>query len=287
MVAIPNLVLINGVQIPQLGFGTYKVTENTLEILSTAIEVGYRHIDTAQMYGNETEVGEAWTNSGIDRSSFFLTSKLDNPNHEPDVARRTFEQSLNDLRTDYVDLFLIHYPMPMLYGGDLGATWAVLEEFYDQGLARAIGVSNFLEHHIDQIRRSAQIRPMVNQIESHPFFPNDELHRYDRNNGIITEAWAPLGRGGAATNPTLENIGKKYGKSAAQVAIRWGLQRGDVLFPKASTAARQRANMNVFDFHLSESDMRSINDLNQGETGRTGRHPDRMERIGDFKPPEH
>ncbi len=287
MVTIPDLVLMNGVQIPQLGFGTYKVTEDTLEIVSSAIEVGYRHIDTAQMYKNEAEVGEAWESSGIDRGSFFLTSKLDNPNHKPEVARRTFEQSLKDLRTDYVDLFLIHYPMPMFYGGDLGATWAVLEEFYDQGMARAIGVSNFLEHHIDQIRQSAEIRPMVNQIESHPFFPNDELHRYDRNNGIITEAWAPLARGRGATDSTLANIGEKYGKSAAQVAIRWGLQRGDVLFPKASTAERQRTNMDVFDFHLSESDMQSINDLGEGDSARTGRHPDIMERLGDFRPLEH
>ena len=254
--------------------------------MQSAIEVGYRHLDTAQMYHNEAQVGEAWATSGVDRGSLFITTKLDNPNHKPDVARKAFEQSLKDLRTDYVDLFLIHWPLPMFYGGDLAATWEVLEEFYDQGMARAIGVSNFLGHHIDQIRETAQIRPMVNQIESHPFFPNDELHRYDRDNGIVTEAWAPLGRGRAASNPILADIGEKYGKSAAQVAIRWGLQRGDVLFPKASTAKRQEANMDVFDFHLSESDMRAVGELDEGEAARTGMHPDRMERIGDFKPLE-
>lgn len=284
MIQIPELVLMNGVRIPQLGFGTYKVTENTQEIVESAIEVGYRHIDTAQMYHNEAEVGRAWSASGLSRGSFFLTTKLDNPNHYPDVARRTFEQSLTDLETDYVDLFLIHWPLPMYYDGDLGATWAVLEEFYEQGMARAIGVSNFLDHHIEQIRETSELSPMVNQIESHPFYPNDAVHQFDRDNGIVTEAWAPLARGRATSDPTLARVGKKYGKSAAQVAIRWGLQRGDVLFPKASTAERQRSNLDVFDFNLTLEDMAEISGLNEGDAARTGMDPDRMERLGDFTP---
>ncbi len=284
---IPDLVLMNGVKIPQLGLGTYKLSDNTAQVVESAIEVGYRHIDTAQMYGNEQEVGRAVASSGIARSEFFLTSKLDNPNHKPDVARRTFEQSLDDLQTDYVDLFLIHWPLPMYYNGDLGATWAVLEEFYEQGAARAIGVSNFLEHHIDQVMETASLRPMVNQIESHPFYPNTALHLYDRELGIVTEAWAPLGRGGVADNQVLRSIGNQYGKTPAQVAIRWGLQRGDVLFPKASTKERQRENADVFDFHLSPEDLLRIDGMNQGVDGRTGMDPDKMERLEGLIPLEN
>lgn len=281
---IPELVMMNGVRIPQLGFGTYKVTDGGLAVVQSAIEVGYRHLDTAQMYQNEDQVGEAWETSGIPRSEFFLTSKLNNQNHNPDAARRSFEKTLKDLRTDFVDLFLIHWPLPMYYDGDLGRTWAVLEEFYDQGLARSIGVSNFQPAHIDQLLLTSNLRPMVNQIESHPYFPNDSVHRYDRSNGIITQAWSPLARGRAASDPLLAQIGSEYGKTAAQVAIRWGLQRGDVLFPKASTAAGQKQNLDVFDFHLSPSAMTAISELSEGETGRTGMHPDIMERLEVFTP---
>lgn len=281
---IPNLVMINGVQIPQLGFGTYKLGEAAREIVESALQVGYRLLDGAQMYRNEADVGQAIRNSGVPREDLFLTSKLDNPNHNPDAAKWSLDKTLDELGTDYVDLFLIHWPLPMYYDGNLGKTWAVMEEFYEQGLARSIGVSNFEPHHIEQVEAAANIRPMVNQIESHPYFPNEALHRFDRNHGIITEAWSPLARGRAATSPVLAQVGAQYGKTAAQVAIRWGLQRGDVLFPKSSTRAGQLENLDVFDFNLSPAQMELIASLGEGEKGRTGMHPDTMERLEPFEP---
>lgn len=277
---IPKLVMMNGVQIPQLGFGTYKITERAVEVVASAINIGYRHLDTAQMYRNESQVGEAWATSGIARQELFITSKLDNPNHEPDDARRSFEQTLRDLRTDYVDLFLIHWPLPMHYNGDFAKTWRVLEDLYDQGACRAIGVSNFEPHHLETLFQTANLKPMVNQIESHPYLPNNTLHRFDRNHGILTEAWSPLARGRATSEPLLTQIGEARGKTAAQVAIRWGLQRGDILFPKSSTPEGQRENIEVFDFHLLPDEMAAIDALDEGEDGRTGMHPDLMDRIG-------
>lgn len=276
---VPSLVTNNGVSIPQFGFGTYKVTDDTAQIVRSAIEVGYRHIDAAQMYRNEAQVGVGWVSSGVPREELFITSKLDNPNHEPDVARASFTQTLADLQTEYVDLFLIHWPLPMYYEGDFGKTWAVLEEFLDQGRARAIGVSNFEAHHLEKLLRTANVVPAVNQIESHPYFPQVELHSFDSSLGILNEAWAPLARGAATSDPTLTHIGQQYGKSASQVALRWGLQRGDILFPKASTAKRQEENLDIFDFALTEDDMARIFNLHRGEGGRTGKHPDVMDRL--------
>lgn len=270
---IPAVKLSNGVEIPALGFGTYKVTENIEPIVASALEVGYRHIDTAQMYGNEAEVGKAWRASGIAREELFITSKLNNPNHEPDAARASFEQTLRDLQTDYVDLFLIHWPMPNSYGADYAATWRVLEEFYKQGRARAIGLSNFYIEHLEKLIPDCDIIPHANQIESQPYLQNRALHDLNRELGIVTEAWSPLARGRAVNDATLGGIGHQYSKSASQVALRWGLQRGDVLFPKASDRARQKQNLAVFDFELSPSDMAIIASLEEGEEGRSGSHP--------------
>lgn len=276
---VATVVTNSGVAIPQFGFGTYKVTEDTAQIVRSALEVGYRHIDAAQMYRNEAQVGIGWVSSGVPREELFITSKLDNPNHEPDEARASFARTLEDLQTEYVDLFLIHWPLPMYYGGDFGATWAVLEEFQAQGRARAIGVSNFEAHHLDKLLQTADVVPAVNQIESHPYFPQVALHHFDDSLGILNEAWAPLARGAAASDPTLTQIGQQYGKSASQVALRWGLQRGDILFPKASTRRRQEENLDIFDFALSEKDMERIFALDRGEDGRTGKHPDVMDRL--------
>ncbi len=275
----PNLLLSNGKRIPQLGFGTYKVTDHAQRVVNDALKVGYRHIDGAQMYGNELEVGLAVAESGIVRDSLFLTSKLDNPNHEPDVAKRSFERTLMELQTDYVDLFLIHWPLPMYYDGDFGRTWRVMEGFYEEGSAKAIGVSNFEPHHLEKLALTANIAPMVNQIESHPYFPNTEVHQYNSEHGILTEAWSPLARGRAISDPILIEIGEQYGKSPSQVAIRWGLQRGDILIPKASSTKRQLENLHVFDFELSSTDMERIFRLDEGEPGRTGKHPDKMDRL--------
>ncbi len=276
---VPTVTTASGVVIPQLGFGTYKVTEDAAGIVRDALEVGYRHIDTAQMYHNEEQVGAGWVSSGIPREELFITSKLDNPNHEPQVARAAFAKTLEDLQTDYVDLFLIHWPLPMYYGGDFGSTWEVLEEFLAAGSARAIGVSNFEPHHLEKLFKTAVEKPQVNQIESHPYLQQDELHRFDAAHGILTEAWSPLARGAAAKDSVLEEIGAKYGKSASQVALRWGVQRGDILFPKASSRKRQQENLDIFDFELSQADLERIVSLERGEKGRTGKHPDVMDRL--------
>ena len=276
---MPTVTTRSGVMVPQVGFGTYKVTENTAAIVTSALEVGYRHVDTAQMYGNETEVGEGWRASGLPREDIFLTSKLNNPNHAPEDARRTFEQTLIDLQTDYVDLFLIHWPVPMHYGGDFASTWAVLEEFAAEGRARSIGVSNFEAHHLEQLFQTAKTLPEVNQIESHPYFAEVELHAFNAKHGIVTEAWSPLARGTLLTDPVLERIGKEHGRSPSQVALRWGVQRGDIVLPKSSTPLRQRENLDLFGFELSDADMREIYALDRGERGRTGKHPDLMDRM--------
>ena len=276
---IPNIELSSGTLIPQLGLGTYKMVDGTTEIVMSAIDVGYRHIDTAQMYGNEAEIGKAVAQSGVARDELFLTSKLNNPNHKRDDAKRSFEQTLKDLQTDYVDLFLIHWPLPMLYDGRFDLTWSVLEEFYEEGTARAIGVSNFEPHHLDLILASGNVKPAVNQVESHPFMHNTAVHVYDGRHGIATEAWSPLARGAVNHDAVLAGIGAAHGKTATQVAIRWALQRGDIVIPKASTAERQKENLDVFDFELSDEEIAAIITLDRGEAGRTGIHPDKMDRM--------
>lgn len=276
---IPDLLLPTGNPIPQFGFGTFKVTEGVYEAVSSALELGYRHIDTAQMYGNEAEVGRAIAESGIPREDVFLTSKLDNGNHEPDVARASFERTLEDLRTDYVDLFLIHWPLPASYGGDVALPWPVLEEFFAQGRARAIGLSNYEIAHIEKVLDIAKVPPHVLQIEAHPFLPNNAVREHARTLGMVVEAWSPLARGRAAKDPTLARIGEPYGASAAQVALRWALQRGDVVFPKSVTPSRQRENLDVFDFVLSPAEMALVDALDEGEAGRTGSHPNRKNLV--------
>ncbi len=276
---IPRLTLATGATIPQLGFGTYKVTDNAVEVVSSALRLGYRHIDTAQMYHNEADVGRAWAESGLAREDLFLTSKLDNPNHEPDAARRSFEQTLSDLRTDHVDLFLIHWPLPMFYGGDFVTTWTVLEEFFADGRARAIGVSNFEPHHLQRILDHGDIAPMVNQVESHPYLPNRAIHQFDAEHAILTEAWSPLARGRVAADPVLGEIAVAHDATPSQVALRWAIQRGDIVFPKSVTPARQAENLEIFGFQLSAEEIARIDGLNEAEKGRTGTHPDLMDRL--------
>lgn len=279
MFTAQTITIKGGIEIPQIGFGTYKISDNAVSIIQSAIEVGYRHLDGAQMYRNEAAVGEAWTGSGVPRGEFFLTSKLDNPNHEPVAARESFFRTLEELQTDYVDLFLIHWPLPMYYGGDFGSTWAVLEQLREEGLARSIGVSNFEPHHLEKLFETAVYRPEVNQVESHPYFQNEAVHQFNDDHGIVTEAWSPLARGNVVDSPLLSEIGSRYDKTASQVALRWGVQRGDVIFPKASTKKRQAENLDIFDFELSNSEMQSIYTLDKGEQGRTGTHPDVMDRL--------
>jgi len=228
------------------------------------------------MYQNESGVGEAVAGSGLDRSEFFITSKLNNDAHEPDQARRAFEGTLKALGMDYVDLFLIHWPLPTLYGGDFVQTWQTLEEFYRSGQARSIGVSNFTPHQLGRLRAETQVRPAVNQIEIHPYLLNEETRAYNTANEIANEAYSPIAQGEVLTDPAIEAVAREVGKTPAQVVLRWHIQRGDIIFPKSKTVDRVRENFALFDFELDEGTMASISALDRGEKGRTGGNPETM-----------
>jgi 2,5-diketo-D-gluconate reductase A len=274
---IPDITLNDGRTIPQLGFGVFQVPPpETREAVQAAIEIGYRHIDTAQMYRNESGVGEAVAASGFDRGDFFITSKLSNAAHRRDDARRAFDGTLKGLGTDYVDLFLIHWPLPTLYDGDFVQTWKALEEFYREGRARSIGVSNFTPHQLGRLRAETEIRPAVNQIEIHPYLTNEETRAYDTDNEIANEAYSPIAQGEVLQDPTVEAVARQVGRTPAQVVLRWHVQRGDIIFPKSKTPDRVRENFELFDFELDEGSMASITALDKGEKGRTGGNPETM-----------
>jgi 2,5-diketo-D-gluconate reductase A len=271
--AVPDITLSNGQTIPQLGFGVFLVPpEQTAEAVSTALATGYRHIDTAEMYGNEREVGEAVAKSGLGRAEVFITSKLNNDSHEPDDARRAFDGTLAALGSDYVDLFLIHWPLPTRYGGDFVSTWKVLEEFYRDGRARSIGVSNFQPHHLRRLHEESQIPPAVNQIELHPFLTQDELRAFCAEHTIAIEAWSPIARGRIMNDPEITSIAERIGKTPAQVVLRWHIQHGRIIFPKSVNPARVKENFDIFDFELSAEDAEIVGGLNRNE--RTGPDPD-------------
>jgi 2,5-diketo-D-gluconate reductase A len=273
--SVPTIELNDGRSIPQLGFGVFQIEPaDTARAVSDALDVGYRHIDTAEMYGNEREVGEAVRASGLDRSEVFVTSKLNNGQHRPDDARRAFEQTLSALGFDYVDLFLIHWPLPTLYDGNYVSTWNALEEFHADGRARSIGVSNFQVEHLERLAATSEIVPAVNQIELHPYFLNDEVHRYGVEHGIATEAWSPIAQGACLDDPAITAIAERVGRSPAQVVLRWHIQRGNIVFPKSVTRARIEENFRLFDFELAPGDVEAIDALDRGERGRTGPNPD-------------
>jgi 2,5-diketo-D-gluconate reductase A len=276
--AIPDITLNNGQQIPQLGFGVFLVEpQDTVAAVSTALQVGYRHIDTAEMYGNEQEVGEAIRRSGLDRHEVYVTSKLSNDAHRPDDARRAFDESLKTLGFDYLDLFLIHWPLPTRYGGDYVSTWKALEEFYREGRARSIGVSNFQARHLRRLHGESEIIPAVDQIEVNPYLTQDELRGFCAEHQIAIEAWSPIARGNALDDPTVDDIARKVGKTPAQVILRWHIERGDIVFPKSVNPDRIRENIDIFDFELTGEDVEAISALNRNE--RTGPDPDRFDRI--------
>ncbi|HEX8385381.1 MAG TPA: aldo/keto reductase, partial [Rubricoccaceae bacterium] len=235
--------------------------------------------DTAEMYGNEKEVGEAVRVSGIDRSEVFVTSKLNNSFHRPDDARREFEQTLSKLGFDYVDLFLIHWPLPTLYDGDFVSTWETLAEFKRDGRARSVGVSNFQVEHLERLAAETDLVPSVNQIEAHPYFPNDAVRRYGREHGIATEAWSPIAQGRVLGDPVVARIAGALGKTPAQVVLRWHVERGDIVFPKSSSPARMRENFELFDFDLGPDAFGALSALDQGEKGRTGPDPDTFDYV--------
>jgi 2,5-diketo-D-gluconate reductase A len=274
MAAIPNIELNDGNSIPQLGFGVFQIEPSeTANAVQHALGVGYRHIDTAEMYRNEREVGEGIRAAGVDRAEVYVTSKLNNGFHEPDDARRAFDGTLAALGFDYVDLFLIHWPLPTLYDGDFVSTWKALEEFKADGRARSIGVSNFQVDHLRRLIDECDVVPAVNQIELHPYFQNTEVASFGADNNIVTEAWSPIAQGDVLDDPVVNEIAGQVGRTPAQVVLRWHVQKDYVVFPKSTTPERIEENFKLFDFELSSEQMDQIDDLDRGEDGRRGPHP--------------
>jgi diketogulonate reductase-like aldo/keto reductase len=271
MASVPTIRLNNGVEIPQLGFGVFQVPpEDCVEVTRTALEVGYRHIDTAEMYGNEKEVGQAVRESDLDRAEVFVTSKLNNGFHARDDALKAFDQTLDDLGFDFLDLFLVHWPLPGI-DVDYVETWKAMEEIYAGGRCRAIGVSNFDEHHLHRIFEASEVKPAVNQIEVHPYLANDALRAFCREHEIHVEAWSPIAQGKVLDDPRVRQVAESVGRTPAQVVLRWHLQRGDIVFPKSANRARMEENLALFDFELDESAMAALTGLDRGE--RTGPDP--------------
>ncbi|MDT5249353.1 MAG: 2,5-diketo-D-gluconate reductase [Mycobacterium sp.] len=277
---VPTIDLNDGNTIPQLGFGVFQIPpDETADAVKAALGVGYRHIDTAEMYQNEKGVGQGIRDSDVDRADVYVTSKLNNGLHEPDDARRAFDQTLAALGSDYVDLFLIHWPLPTLYDGDFVSTWRTLEEFKKDGRARSIGVSNFQIAHLERLAEETDTVPAVNQIEVHPYFGNEEVRGFDGRHGIATEAWSPIAQGKVLGDPVITRIAESVGRTPAQVVLRWHLQRGDIVFPKSVTLQRVKENFELFDFELNSVDVNAINELDKGEAGRTGPNPDKFDYI--------
>ncbi len=255
---------------PWLGFGVLQINDGqeVEKAVRYALEIGYRSIDTAAAYGNESGVGKAIRESGIARKDIFLTTKVWNDDQRRKRTRNAFEESLKRLGTDYVDLYLIHWPVKGCYQ----ETWQVMEEIYQSGCARAIGVSNFQIHHLEEILRDSQIGPSVNQVEFHPLLVQPELLGFCQNHQIQVEAWSPLMQGQVATEPTVQKLAEKYHKTRAQIFLRWDLQHGVVTIPKSVRLNRIVENTQIFDFELSEADMKVLDALDEGK--RTGPDPD-------------
>lgn len=280
MSPVPDITLNDDTAIPQLGFGVYQIAPgDTAAAVRAALEIGYRHIDTAQMYGNEAGVGRGIRDAGLPREQVFVTSKLNNGHHRPDDARRAFDATLAALGSDYVDLFLIHWPLPTRYDGDFVSTWNVLEEFAAQGRARSIGVSNFTAGQLDTLAAGSATVPSVNQVEAHPQYPNDEVRAYGRSHGIATEAWSPIAQGRVLADPVITAIAADLARTPAQVVLRWHLQRGDIVFPKSVSPQRMRENFALFDFDLDADRMAAISGLDRGPAGRLGPDPDTFDWI--------
>ena len=266
----------NGVEIPCLGFGTWQTPdgETAVQSVRCAIDAGYTHIDTAQAYGNEASVGKAIRLSGVPRKDLFITTKLWNQNHSYDLAMRSFEESMDKLGLDYLDLFLIHWPNPLAFRDHWqqanAESWKAMEELVDAGRIRAIGVSNFLPHHLDELAKTARIAPQVNQIRLCPGDTQDETVAYCREHGMVIEAYSPLGTGRIFDVPEMQELAKKYDRSIAQICVRWSLQRGYLPLPKSVTPSRIQENLKVFDFTLADEDVQLIADLK----GCVGYHSD-------------
>ncbi|MGW4488893.1 aldo/keto reductase [Amycolatopsis sp. NPDC004368] len=267
----PLLTLNNSVTIPQLGFGVYQVRAAQAEkVIGTAIEAGYRSIDTAAMYGNEAEVGAAIRASGLPRDEFFVTTKLWNDQHGYDNALRAFDRSAAELGLEQVDLFLIHWPQPRR--DRFVETWRALERLYADGRVRAIGVSNFGITHLRRLLDETDVVPAVNQVELHPWLQQLPLRTFHAEHGIATEAWSPLSRGRLLGDRVITSLAAKYGKSPAQLVLRWHLQMGTIAIPKSANPSRIRENFAVFDFELADDDLVALAELDNGT--RTGADPE-------------
>jgi 2,5-diketo-D-gluconate reductase A len=271
MSTVPIITLDNGVEIPQLGLGVWQIEDEIVtDVVTTAFEAGYRHVDTAAVYGNEAGVGRAIAASDLPRDELFITTKLWNSDQGYDTTLKAFDASLERLGLEYVDLYLIHWQS--LKKDKYVDTWKAFEQLYADKRVRAIGVSNFHEPAVRRLFEETTIRPAVNQIELHPALPQDELRAFNAENDIVTQAWSPLAQGELLNQPALRALADKHGKTPAQVVIRWHLQLGNVVIPKSKTPSRIRENIDVFDFQLDNDDMAAIADL---ETGvRTGGNPD-------------
>jgi 2,5-diketo-D-gluconate reductase A len=262
---VPTIRLNNGQSIPQLGFGVFQIPpEETAAATRQALEVGYRHLDTAEMYRNEAGVAQGLRDAGVPRDEVWITTKLSNAAHEPDDARRAFEASLTALETDHVDLFLIHWPLPTRYDGDFVSTWKTLEEFHADGRARSIGVSNFQLPHLERLAAQCDVVPAVNQIELHPYLLNEEVRAHGEAHGIATEAWSPIAQGAVLDDPAIVTIAQRLGRSTAQVVLRWHLQRDSIIFPKSVKRERIAENFALFDFALDDGDMDTLTSLDRG-----------------------
>ena len=276
-----KLTLSNGVEIPILGFGTYKIEDDEIVLNSVreAIKAGYRHIDTASFYKNEENVGngirEGLKHTGLKRKDIFVTTKVWNTEQGYENTLNAFSNSLQRLNMDYVDLYLIHWPVTKDYADEwqsrIKETWKAMEKLYNEGKIRAIGVSNFLVHHLEELILGCEIKPMVNQIEFHPGHNQKETVKFCKKHGIVVEAWSPLGRGVILENEFLSEIAKKYNRTIAQICLRWIIQQDIVALPKSVTQERIKSNFEVFDFKLSQEDMDKI--TNMEPTGYTGSDP--------------
>ncbi len=275
--------------IPQLGFGTLNITKDrsgseeataiTAEVVRQALDIGYRHLDTAQMYGNEAGVGRGVAIADVPRSKVHITSKLSNANHRPDDVRRSFDETLEKLGVERLDLFLMHWPLPMLYDGDYVSTWRAMLDLKDDGRLRSAGVSNFQPDHLDRILAETGVPPVVNQIEVHPYFRNEAACRASSGHGIAIEAWSPLGQGAVLADEIIARIAAEHGRTTAQVVLRWHIQHGHIVFPKSIHRARMAENLRVFDFELADDEMAAVDRLDRGEDGRVGPHPDQFDWV--------
>ncbi|MET8997349.1 aldo/keto reductase [Amycolatopsis sp. NPDC004169] len=272
MTSVPDIELNNGVRMPQLGYGVFQVPDDeTAAAVKTALEVGYRSIDTAAVYGNEKGVGQAIAESGIARGELFVTTKLWNSAQGYDSTLKAFDESMAKLGLEQLDLYLIHWPTPAR--GKFLDTWKAFEKLYTDGRVRAIGVSNFQPSHLERLLDAAEIAPAVNQVELHPYLQQRELREFDAKQGIATEAWSPLAKGGSLLgDPVVAELAVKHSRTPAQIVLRWHLQLGNVVIPKSVTRSRIEENFDLFGFTLTEEEMESLTPLDRGE--RTGPDPD-------------